>query len=91
MEEIQPKKYNFEWKSLAIVFALALIGMFSFQINIMIENKVEEAQQEGVQIGREEVFSEIKTELDTIKGYRFPIKKEDGTDGFRILIEIPSQ
>jgi hypothetical protein len=78
---------------IAFIMILSVILAFSLYENIRrgAEEKLEARYQEGIEVGREEVFSEIKKDLDTIKGYRFPIKKEDGTDGFRILIEVPSQ
>lgn len=70
-------------KSVIIILIVALIGMFSFQINVTVGDKIEEAHQQGVEEGtqgeKDRIQKEISKELDGFGFYRFSMEVQDGT------------
>lgn len=102
MEETQPQikpptklrdVVDRNWKHVALVLIIALIGTVSFQVNITIGRKIEEAHQQGIEEGiqqeNDRFFEEINKDLSTFGAYRFPTKIQDGTstiETFTILV-----
>jgi len=56
---------------------------------ILLEKELDIKYQEGIEVGRNEIYDEIAKDINTWKGYRLPVKIQDGTntvDTFMILI-----